>query len=68
MKTEFRKKINLSDMQFVNSFESKTEANIFADELRKDKKYDCVRVQKAILYSGTKIFYRVYTGIYSYYI
>lgn len=66
MQTSFRKPLIISDMQWLESFESKTDAKTFADSLRKEKKHEAVRMQKVTLY-GNKIFYRVYVGDYSYY-
>jgi hypothetical protein len=66
--TKFRKKSNLSDMSFLNSFDSRMDAIQFLQKIRGLKKYDFVRMQKAVCYGGKKTFYRVYAGYYSYYI
>jgi hypothetical protein len=65
---KFRRKLNLSDMCFLDSFESKIDAIQFAEKIKDLKKYDSVRMQKAVCYNGKKTFYRVYAGYYSYYL
>jgi hypothetical protein len=50
--------VTLSDLEYLSSFEKKSEAQSFADKQR--KKYKYVRVVKAS--SQKKIFYRVYVG------
>lgn len=66
MQKSFRKPLNISDMQWLKSFESKTDAKTFADSLRKEKKHEAVRTKKVTLY-GNKIFYRIYVGNYQHY-
>jgi len=68
MKTNLRRKMTFADMCFLQSFESKSEAQTFAESLREQKKWDAVRMQKAVFYGGKKTFYRIYGGNHRYYL